>query len=115
MLTRMLGMINRIFKQGIEQIDVIQFDYDLHGEPISIKKCIKQFEILGRGGTNFQVPADYYMEHSEYDGLIYITDGEAPNPKIPTQYKNLPVTWIITDDDLIPTIEHGWERRSYEE
>lgn len=29
MLTRMLGLVNRIFKQGIEQIDVIQFDYDL--------------------------------------------------------------------------------------
>lgn len=109
MLSRMLGMINRIFKQGVEHIDVLQFDAELKGDPLPIRKAIKTFEVLGRGGTDFQPAADYYMNHPEYDGLIYITDGCAPDPVIPAEYRSLPVTWIITDDDLIPSIRHGWK------
>ncbi len=109
MLSRMLGMINRIFKQGVERIDVLQFDAELKGNPEPIRKAIKTFKVLGRGGTDFQPAADYYMAHPEYDGLIYITDGVAPDPEIPPEYRKLPVTWIITDDDLIPSIKHGWK------
>lgn len=109
MLSRMLGMINRIFKQGVERIDVLQFDAELKGEPEPIRRAINKFKVLGRGGTDFQPAADYYMAHPEYDGLIYITDGIAPNPKIPVEFHKLPVTWIITDDDLIPSIRHGWK------
>lgn len=113
MLTRMLGLVNRIFKQGVERIDVIQFDTDIQGKSMPIKKCIKKIEISGRGGTDFQPAANYYMDHPEYDGLIYITDGEAEQPRIPRNCGHLPVTWIITDDDLIPTIQHGWDREGY--
>ncbi len=108
MLSRMLGLINRIFKQGVEHIHVLQFDAELKGEPEPIRKAIGTFKVLGRGGTDFQPAADYYMAHREYDGLIYITDGVAPDPIIPPEYRQLPVTWIITDDDLIPSIRHGW-------
>ncbi len=110
MLSRMLALINRIFKQGIKQIDVIQFDAALTGPPEAIRKTISTFKVTGRGGTDFQPPADYYISHPEYDGLIYITDGEAPDPKIPKKFSRLPVTWIITEDDLIPSIRHGWNR-----
>lgn len=109
MLSRMLGLINRIFKQGVERIDVLQFDAVLKGDPQPIRKAINTFKVLGRGGTDFQPAADYYMDHPEYDGLIYITDGIAPDPVIPAEYRRLPVTWIITDDDLIPSIRHGWK------
>lgn len=109
MLSRMLGLINRIFKQGVEHIDVIQFDTRLTGAPMPIRRAITSFKVLGRGGTDFQPAADFYMRHTEYDGLIYITDGCAPDPEIPAEYRHLPVTWIITDDDLIPTIRHGWK------
>ena len=109
MLSRMLGLINRIFKQGVERIDVLQFDTRLTGPPEPIRKAINTFKVLGRGGTDFQPAADYYMAHREYDGLIYITDGVAPDPVIPAEYSRLPVTWIITDDDLIPSIKHGWK------
>lgn len=108
MLSRMLGLINRIFKQGVEHIDVLQFDAELKGDPQPIRKAIHTFKVLGRGGTNFQPAAEYYMAHPEYDGLIYITDGIAPDPVIPKEFSRLPVTWIITDDDLIPSIRHGW-------
>lgn len=109
MLSRMLGLVNRIFKQGIEHIDVLQFDAELKGDPQPIRRAIHTFKVLGRGGTDFQPAADYYMAHHEYDGLIYITDGLAPDPIIPAELRRqLPVTWIITDDDLIPSIRHGW-------
>lgn len=111
MLSRMLGMVNRIFKQGIEGIDVIQFDVKIKGNPIPIRKALTQLKILGRGGgTDFQPVADFYIQHPEYGGLIYITDGMAPDVQIPKAYSHLPVTWIITDDDLIPSIERGWSR-----
>ena len=110
MLSHMLGLINRIFKQGVEDIEVLQFDSELKGEPLPIRNAITSFKVLGRGGTNFQPVADFYMDHPEYDGLIYITDGYAPPPVIPLQYRRLPVTWIITDKDLIPSIAHGWKR-----
>ncbi len=74
---------------------------------------MNHIEIKARGGTDCQSADDFYIEHSEYDGLIYITDGDASNPNIPPQYKHLPVTWIITDNDLIPTIRHGWEGSNY--
>lgn len=39
-------------------------------------------EIKGRGGTDFNPPVDYYVEHKkEYASLIYFTDGECSIPK----------------------------------
>ena len=52
-----------------------------------------------------------YIIHPEYDGLIYITDDEADDPEIPDPYHRLPVSWIITEDDLTPKILRGWTRR----
>lgn len=38
--------------------------------------------IHGRGGTDFQPVIDYYNENQrKYNCLIYMTDGEAPNPE----------------------------------
>lgn len=108
MLSAMLGIINRIFRQGVEKVDVLQFDACLLGEPLPIRKAINTFKVLGRGGTNFQPAANYYIEHREYDGLIYITDGRAFQPVIPKEYSRLPVVWIVVRDNLIPSIKHGW-------
>lgn len=108
MLSRMLGMINRIFKQGVEKIDVIQFDTELKGPPCPIRRVINTFKVLGRGGTDFQPAADFYFAHPEYDGLIYITDGLAPVPVPPVEFRKKAVTWIVIKDDLSPCIRHGW-------
>jgi predicted metal-dependent peptidase len=32
------------------------------------------------GGTCFDAPTQYFNEHGEYDGLLILTDGEAPSP-----------------------------------
>ena len=79
------SVINRLFKYGVEKLDVLQFDAQIQGEIEPLKKARKTVKIMGRGGTSFQPAADYYCEHPEYDGLIYFTDGYAPPPKFNTK------------------------------
>ena len=88
------SVINRLFKYGVEKLDVLQFDAQIQGEIESLKKARKTVKIMGRGGTSFQPAADYYCEHPEYDGLIYFTDGYAPPPKFNTK-RPIDVLWVI--------------------
>lgn len=95
-LSHFFSVINRFFKYGIETLDVIQFDSELKSEkPLSIKKGKRDVKIIGRGGTNFQPAADFYISHSEYDGLIYFTDGYAPMPEFKTK-RSIDVLWVLT-------------------
>lgn len=80
-LQNFFGIINRFFKYGIEIIDVINFDCDLQGNPVSFSKHQKDFTVTGRGGTDFQPVFDYVGKHPEYDGVLIFTDGEASPPK----------------------------------
>lgn len=80
-LKNFYGVINKFFKYGIESIDVINFDCELQGEPVSFKNRQTSFNISGRGGTEFQAVFDYAKDHPEYDGVIIFTDGYASYPK----------------------------------
>ena len=75
---------NFFFLGIIENIDLIFFDVNLKlTKPVSYKKKIDLKEVKGMGGTNFQVPADYYAEHkNEYSGMIRFTDGDGEPPQI---------------------------------
>lgn len=95
-LSQFFSIINRFFKNGIEKLDVIQFDHELKTEvPIPFKKAKHEVKIIGRGGTSFQPAADYYCNHPEYDGLIYFTDGYAEEPVFKTK-QPIDVLWILT-------------------
>ena len=84
-IKKFLAVINRFFKQGIESIEVIEFDSKITTEkPIALKQAANGIRVIGRGGTNFQPAIDFYYEHEEYDGLVFLTDGYAPTPKLPT-------------------------------
>ncbi|MCI7437038.1 MAG: VWA-like domain-containing protein [Spirochaetia bacterium] len=80
-LKNFYGVINKFFKYGIESIDVLNFDCELQGEPVSFKKRQTTFNISGRGGTDFQPVFDYAKDHPEYDGIIILTDGYANHPQ----------------------------------
>lgn len=80
-LKNFYGVINKFFKYGIESIDVLNFDCELQGEPVSFKKRQTTFNISGRGGTDFQPVFDYAKDHPEYDGVIILTDGYANQPQ----------------------------------
>jgi predicted metal-dependent peptidase len=40
------------------------------------------------------VPIDYVTAHPDYDGLIILTDGEAPVPKVPALLR-AKILWVI--------------------
>lgn len=88
------SIIGRLFKFGVEKLDVIQFDSKIKGEPEGFKKARKTVNIIGRGGTDFQPVADYYCEHPEYDGLIIFTDGFADPPIYRTK-RVIDVLWVL--------------------
>lgn len=52
-------------------------------------------EIVGRGGTDFNPPVNYYLKHrKEYASLIYFTDGECNLP----EKKPSGMVWVITSN-----------------
>lgn len=97
MLEYFFGVINRFFKYGIKTIDVIQFDWELHGDAVTLEKAVAKMDISGRGGTSFQPAIDYAAKHGkEYDGMIFLTDGYAPEPVLP-KYFPLKIAWVCED------------------
>ena len=107
-IKKFLAVINRFFKQGIERIEVIEFDSKITTEkPILLKQASNSIRVTGRGGTNFQPAIDYYYEHEEYDGLVFLTDGFAARPVVPDDKRHKPLAWILTtnggnEDNLKP-------------
>ena len=111
-VSQALSIINRFFKYGVENVDVILFDVALHGEVMSMKKAQKSIKIEGRGGTSFQEPIDYFLDN-HYDGLIMITDGYAPKPELPKAFYGN-ILWMLYNDEyfrnnggLLPSA-HQW-------
>ena len=100
-LSRYLHVITSFFKYGIEEISLLMFDYVVQSEPIVLKSNAKNnldLKVTGRGGTNFQAPIHYVNEHPDYDGLIIITDGFAPAPKLPLHWRTK-ILWVIDNED----------------
>lgn len=99
-LGRYFRIITTFFKYGIQEIDVLMFDSDVPGEPVTLKEAQKNkqtFEVKGRGGTSFQAPVNYVAEHPGYDGLIIMTDGYAPVPSVPAFLKTK-LLWVIDNE-----------------
>lgn len=99
-LGRYFNVITTFFKYGIQQVDVLMFDAEVQGDVMKLdeaKKRKQEFKVQGRGGTNFQAPVDYLVEHPEYDGMIIITDGYAPVPEIPPHCR-AKLLWIIDNE-----------------
>lgn len=99
-LGRYYRIITTFFKYGIQEIDVLMFDADVQGEPVTLKEAQKgkqTFEVKGRGGTSFQAPVNYVANHPGYDGLIIMTDGYAPVPSVPAFLKTK-LLWVIDNE-----------------
>lgn len=99
-LGRYYRIITTFFKYGIQEIDVLMFDADVQGDPVTLKEAQKgkqTFEVKGRGGTSFQAPVNYVANHPDYDGLIIMTDGYAPVPSIPAHLKTK-LLWVIDNE-----------------
>lgn len=97
-ISQALSIINRFFKYGVENIDVIQFDYGLQGEKMTMKKALKdKFKVQARGGTDFLAPIDLFLKDG-YDGLIMITDGFAAVPEVPKVFRGN-ILWLIYENE----------------
>lgn len=96
MICNFFGIVNKFFKYGIETIDVVQFDTEIKGEPVTMKKAEKGvINVRGRGGTCFQPVFDFAAEKKNYyQGLLIFTDGEARHPKKPPFFR-IPVLWVL--------------------
>ncbi len=91
-----LGVINSAFKYGLTAIDVIQFEVGITACQ-TLTQALKSTFVLGRGGTNFQAPIDFAAEY-DYDGLVILTDGFAPEPVIPPGF-HTHILWVCEDED----------------
>ena len=95
-LSLFFSAVNRVFRYGVERVDVVQFDTELKSEkPVPMKKARNEIKIVGRGGTDFQCVADFYCAHREYDGLVLFTDGYASKPKFEPKGP-IDVLWVLT-------------------
>ncbi len=90
-ISHFLGIINSAFRYGVSEIDVIQFDTTVTaGETITA--AMKQTAAVGRGGTDFQAPINY-AAGKDYDGMVILTDGYAPEPVIPEGFRTR-ILWV---------------------
>ncbi len=94
------SIVNRLFKYGIESIDVIWFDTQIQNpKPINLKRARQTISIEGRGGTCFQPLMDHLDMHHDYDGLIIFTDGIAPVPNPPVKNRRTRVVWLFNHEN----------------
>lgn len=96
-LQNFYSVINKFFKYGIDQIDVTQFDYNMEAVT-TLNKAKTEIGVFGRGGTCFQPVFDYVEQHPDYDGLVVLTDGMAPHPKVSDKMK-AKVLWVCEDEN----------------
>ncbi len=101
--------INRLFRSGTTQIELCQFDAAL-GPIEPMQRTHSEIKIQGRGGTNFQPIIDYTAEHADYDGLIILTDGQAPAPILPAHFATQ-ILWVCQDRQAYECY-HEWMRKS---
>lgn len=106
-LSYFYGVINSAFRYGFDSIDVIQFDCGVRVVQ-SLKKVMREVIAIGRGGTSFQEPIEYAAEN-DYDGLLILTDGYAPEPLLPDNmhYK---IIWVCQDKDCYDAHHHWMEK-----
>ena len=73
-----MNELTHMHKTG-HKITVVQCDTQI----VSIEEFNprKDWEIKGRGGTEFQPVIDHYNENGKYTALIYLTDGECYAPE----------------------------------
>jgi predicted metal-dependent peptidase len=92
------SVINRFFKYGIEAVDVLQFDTEIKGDSVSLKRARRTFKVTGRGGTSFTPVMKFLDKQPGYDGAIIFTDGYAPVPPRPKNRRTR-VLWLFNREE----------------
>lgn len=103
-----LGVVNSAFRYGITEVTVIQFETQVTCVQ-TLTRAKKEGIAIGRGGTNFQAPVNYAAEH-DYDGLVILTDGFAPEPVIPEHFRTS-ILWVCESSEAYE-LHAAWMRHS---
>lgn len=117
-LSDFFSSINRLFRYGIVQIDICQFDAKL-GPIVPMNRTNTLVDVKGRGGTSYQPLFDYIDEHpNTYDGLLILTDGQAPPPVVKGNINangryavRIPILWVCQDRASYEQ-SHEWMKRT---
>jgi predicted metal-dependent peptidase len=96
-LSQFIAEINKI--NEYVPVEVIQFDTELKGKPISWKKRKKSFDFEGRGGTSYE-PVMNYVESNKIPYLIILTDGMASPVDKPKYLKKC--LWVLVGNEDPP-------------
>lgn len=107
-LSYFYGVINSAFRYGFESVDVIQFDCGVRVVQ-NLRKVMRDVAVIGRGGTSFQEPIEY-AHRNDYDGLLILTDGYAPEPWIP-DHMRCKIIWVCQDSSCYER-HHRWMEKS---
>ena len=89
-LKEFMNEIHHLYKCGVD-ITVIQCDTTI--KSIEPYKGEKDWNITGRGGTEFDPVLEYYNANNKYTSLIYFTDGEAYTDIKPKKA----VLWVLSE------------------
>ena len=107
MLKDFFSAVNHLVRYGVAQTDLCQFDAVMSDvKPLQFART--EIVVHGRGGTNFQPIIDFASDHPEYDGLIILTDGQAPPPN--TNHLHSPLLWVCSDSQAYDT-HHSWMKK----
>jgi len=103
------SVVNRFFNYGVPTVDVLQFDAEIRGDAMTLRRAQQSVQLTGRGGTSFAPVLAYLDQHRDYDGLIIYTDGYAPCPE-PTQNRRTRVLWLFVHEEqyqsCYPNLKH---------
>jgi len=97
------AIINATCKQA--HVSFMIFDTAILSVENDMKRAKQNFEVKGRGGTDFQCVTDYVNEH-KFDGVVIFTDGIAPAPTRPNKTK---VLWLLSEEHYKPPCEWGFK------
>ena len=93
------GMLDEFFTEihGIWQagasVTIVECDAEIHRDYEYLGKRPRTVE--GRGGTEFEPVFQWMQDQRRFDGLLYLTDGYAPEPTTPPSCRML---WVIPED-----------------
>ena len=93
-IARALAVVNQFFAYGVRTIDVIQFDTEIQGPILTLRRAKREIKVIGRGGTSFEPVFAFVDTHPEYDGMIIFTDGQAAVPRRPKNRRTR-VLWLF--------------------
>ena len=101
MLSIFLGEVQSITQQYPNyEIDIITADSKIQSHQIFLSGEDLNYEITGRGGTDFTVVFDYIDNYIDYPTiLLYFTDGFGEFPQYEPSYD---IAWILPTDVDIP-------------